>query len=1458
MKHKLVCGRLLAGALVVALSATSIPATYVVQAEEVTYFKDGTYTGVGKGKKGDISLKVTLQDGKVTKVEEESQSETGWAWEMAKGLLDTIGFKQPTSDEIDGIDGVSGATISSNGIKAAVKDAFEQAKATKEVEPEEPSHTDEPGEPEKPSPSETPEEPAPESDEDDGTLSGEGTAENPYKISSVKQLQTFATSVDEGNNYKDQYVVLTADIDLSSVESFNSIGTEDGFDIFAGTFDGYGHTISNMTIKAENASDEGLFTAVKPNSVIKNLKVTNAYVEATPDFSLNIGIITGDLKKQAQISNCQVSGELKVKAEGKPVSAGGIVGNMMMKSEVSDCKADVNINAELSEGEKSAIGGIVGLTKMNAKVIKSEAKGTIVAKGDSTASVGGLGGILGGDMEGIADGSSAKVEIHTDGTINTVGEVAAEDNDDTSIFAAGKGTKEDPYQISDKEQLVAFAKSLNDDVLYTGKYVELTTDIDISDIENWEPIGGSQFAFNGTFDGKNHVINGLKEGTKDSPRKLSTKTEDFSNALGFFGTLGVDSVVKNVKLTDVAIYAYREDASFVGGLVGYMQGYQESGSYKGAVVDNCSVSGVIESTTHEKNAYVGGIAARQYKGAIINCHSKVNLKSTVEYGESIAACGGITGMTNRGLVANCYSSGDYFASMVRDIENEIEGMSSVGTLIGVNAGDIVNCYGSGDVTSEHYSIYTGAVTGWITGIGKAYQCYYDVDKSMSIAGRKEAEVQAYGTKTVGGVNEEGVAFEGGVADWLESYNASSYGKLVEKLNGNFETFGIDVSKYGLKNDCLRKWASIDGVVTLSDEFVNANYVQPEVEKVQVATIVMKDGNWYGRDNAGKVTVKIVVENNEIVSEEILAGSKDDTENYEKALERAKDKAVYGDTTGYGKGDTSKFAGGKGTKENPYLISTEAQLRYIAKAIGEDETWDNVYFKQTKDINLSDEEWLPIGFAIKAKIKGDPILYSAYPFRGHFDGAGYTITGLKIGSRSNPASMYTAAMFGFIGGDYETNLTYDDSVLKAELKNINLRDIFINNEVPYDTYTAGLVGTGQNGVFIDNCSVTGKISCKADDIASRGAGLAASMLRGLVTNCWTDVKISAITEEGDVYAGGMFSVTNRINAINCYTLGDVYGTANTNNKVHIGGFTGMAGAFQYNCFAMGSVTSNRPTVDIGIADGRIANIAYDRYCYANGDAKLIENGKTLVSVYAGADGTGSSKDVTFVKSASEMTSPEFVKLLNDNAKDVVKQLEIADEELGGIMSIYYTAGASGLKSWKLSNGAVVFAEKKTEEKKSDAKKQESSSGSTSASASSSSGSSSSSSNASSSSAATTDTTIPEIKNTTEVAISNTVVPLAGKTNTSVKKAASKSLLVDDVATEEAVETEEEGIQESSKVQDSSTVAEDTSDIADEEVPLNVEKTSESSVLPLVFLIIVAFLVVLGAGYYFYNSLNKKRR
>ncbi|NNJ29831.1 flavocytochrome c [Lacrimispora defluvii] len=87
-------------------------------------YKDGTYTGTGKGNNGDITVEVVVKDGSVTSVELTDHHETPGIYEAAeKAVTAAIIRTQNTT-----VDGVSGATNSSNGIKEAVAEALEKAK----------------------------------------------------------------------------------------------------------------------------------------------------------------------------------------------------------------------------------------------------------------------------------------------------------------------------------------------------------------------------------------------------------------------------------------------------------------------------------------------------------------------------------------------------------------------------------------------------------------------------------------------------------------------------------------------------------------------------------------------------------------------------------------------------------------------------------------------------------------------------------------------------------------------------------------------------------------------------------------------------------------------------------------------------------------------------------------------------------------------------------------------------------------------------------------------------------------------------------------------------------------------------------------------------------------------------------------------------------------------------------
>jgi uncharacterized protein with FMN-binding domain len=145
-------------------------------AEPAVPYKDGIYTGTAEGFGGDITVQLTIENGRITAAEILSaQDETPAYLSRAEALLTTMQTAQSPD-----LDVISGATYSSNGILEAAKIALAQAvqeeptveetpelsEVTEEPEvsetPEIPTVSEEPEipeEPEEPEESEEPEEP---------------------------------------------------------------------------------------------------------------------------------------------------------------------------------------------------------------------------------------------------------------------------------------------------------------------------------------------------------------------------------------------------------------------------------------------------------------------------------------------------------------------------------------------------------------------------------------------------------------------------------------------------------------------------------------------------------------------------------------------------------------------------------------------------------------------------------------------------------------------------------------------------------------------------------------------------------------------------------------------------------------------------------------------------------------------------------------------------------------------------------------------------------------------------------------------------------------------------------------------------------------------------------------------------------------------------------------------------
>ncbi len=189
------------------------------------------------------------------------------------------------------------------------------------------------------------------------------SAQDVVEISTVDQLKAFRDAVNSGNTYAGQTVKLTADLDLSGESNWTPIGNLVAYpsQSFNGTFDGDGHSISNVTVNdnTPNYAVAGLFGSVV-NGTIKNLTVKNVDLTSTH----YVGGIVAYTSNGPTIENCKVIGgtikstpELLNGSYDNGDKAGGIMGYATAGSTINNCTVEgVTITAYRS------LGGIVGFS----------------------------------------------------------------------------------------------------------------------------------------------------------------------------------------------------------------------------------------------------------------------------------------------------------------------------------------------------------------------------------------------------------------------------------------------------------------------------------------------------------------------------------------------------------------------------------------------------------------------------------------------------------------------------------------------------------------------------------------------------------------------------------------------------------------------------------------------------------------------------------------------------------------------------------------------------------------------------------------------------------------------------------------------------------------------------------------------------------------------------------------
>ena len=194
---------------------------------------------------------------------------------------------------------------------------------------------------------------------------------------------------------------------------------------------------------------------------------------------------------------------------------------------------------------------------------------------------------------------------------------------------------------------------------------------------------------------------------------------------------------------------------------------------------------------------------------------------------------------------------------------------------------------------------------------------------------------------------------------------------------------------------------------------------------------------------------------------------------------------------------SVFAGGSGTEDDPYQVSTPEQLNEVRNYLDK-------HFVQINNIDMTAATseggtywndgtgWIPIGT-------------SDTPFTGTYDGHGFKILGLNIYA----VTSLGAGLFGNLSNSTVKNITLTNGEYRIDGE--NKTGVYIGGIVARQSYSEIINCVNYNNLFIEDFSYT----CIGGICASSG---------GMISKCYNYGNISINNMTSNVYCGGICART----------------------------------------------------------------------------------------------------------------------------------------------------------------------------------------------------------------------------------------------------------------------------------------------------------------------------------------------
>ena len=203
------------------------------------------------------------------------------------------------------------------------------------------------------------------------------------------------------------------------------------------------------------------------------------------------------------------------------------------------------------------------------------------------------------------------------------------DNSSPTILSGGSGTASDPYLIKTKEDVMNFAKYINNRTISAGASFLLFNDIDCAGLTGYEAAGNYDNQFGGVFDGNHKTISNLTA----------------QDALFYYVDGGT---IKDLTLSGCTITG-ATSVNAAGIVVEALNA---------TTIENCSVvNSTIACEADAYNPRVGGIVANLGGGTVTGCSiDNVQIKAETTYTSGSGpqgVVGGIVGYASGGTISSC-------------------------------------------------------------------------------------------------------------------------------------------------------------------------------------------------------------------------------------------------------------------------------------------------------------------------------------------------------------------------------------------------------------------------------------------------------------------------------------------------------------------------------------------------------------------------------------------------------------------------------------------------------------------------------------------------------------------------------------------------------------------------------------------------------------------------------------